>query len=447
MHVKSWTGEGLGEGVAKRGLNHFVATHRVGLEVEGNGAKRWIERGGVLENEVVIEDYCASCTRVSRTAIICSRCSCREGVCRCCEEVCDMCGVCREQRAQGRPERANYLEWLEKKLKCGERLTESGVPMFLKIYNDGSVDTEVVTGPLRPWEIEGVLKECIPVMRRIGVVLSPSARAGGHQTVSHGRNWKKPTLFNSVMAGNVVQLVRYYLPALITCGCVVGTSGRDTGSRFRGLPVNGDALRPVNEKYSAVHVKPDLAVRGRPAMIEFRYPDSSDEVEVWKVNTALILGLCHEAFKMSASGLALFSQNHWKLVETITEGIFCGRDFNKYEAEWVRDLRVEMAACLGGNLGSYVDSRSRVGLVEMINEAPFYEPVPCYGVKFIDSGEVETSDVEEINDEVETNDEVEISNVAGAPYTAYDSGSSFVTSSSSNYTVANTESTSASRRF
>uniref|UniRef100_A0A6M3L3S8 Uncharacterized protein n=1 Tax=viral metagenome TaxID=1070528 RepID=A0A6M3L3S8_9ZZZZ len=186
--------------------------------------------------------------------------------------------------------------------------------------------------------------------------------------------------------------------------------------------MNGDALRPVNEKYSAVHVKPDLAVRGRPAMIEFRYPDSSDEVEVWKTNTALILGLCHEAFKMSANGLALFSQNHWKLVETITEGIFCGRDFNKYEEEWVRDLRVEMATCLGGNLGSYVDSRSRVGLVEMINEGPFYEPTTYCGVKFVDSGVVSEEPFAE-----STNVE--------SPFVAYDSGLVFTTNSSGNYTV------------
>jgi len=109
----------------------------------------------------------------------------------------------------------------------------------------------------------------------------------------------------------------------------------------------------------------------------------------------------------------------------------------------VRDLRVEMAACLGGNLGSYVDSRSRVGLVEMINEARFYEPVPYYGVKFIDSGIVE----EEVETEEETNDEEEANDVAGVPFVTYDSGSSFTINSSNNYIVTDIESTSASRRF
>ncbi|RLC83299.1 MAG: hypothetical protein DRJ03_17590 [Chloroflexi bacterium] len=136
----------------------------------------------------------------------------------------------------------------------------------MKIYWDGSVDTELVTTPLKVDEIEMGLTFFTGLLRFMGVDLRPTTRAGGHQTISVGAR------LPDVVLANIEQLSRRFAPTLVRVGCSPYDTYRRS-ERFRYLnqsPIYNYPLDGWEEKYRFVHFKNYTKATG----IEFRYPDA-----------------------------------------------------------------------------------------------------------------------------------------------------------------------------
>ncbi len=146
-------------------------------------------------------------------------------------------------------------------------------PYFNRVYNDGSVDTELVTQPIEIENIVDILNEFHWVLKKYNVLLSPEIGAGGHQTVSINGLHAERTV-----KANVEQLTRYFSPTLLRLGCIPHLT------RYRKY-----FFRKLNEscayrwsldgfrKYRAIHFKEFGGTSG----FEFRYPDVLSPIHSW----------------------------------------------------------------------------------------------------------------------------------------------------------------------
>ena len=178
---------------------------------------------------------------------------------------------------------------------------------FLWAYHDGSVDTELVTKPFQLPRLLVALNKGIQIFKDENIIMSPSVRAGAHQTFC----FEKP--FPDIVARNIVQIMRYYYPALLSYACVEGTQGRSY--TFRKLPNRpgwSDKALRFNEKYEACYVKHEHAINYQPRMIEFRYPDMHQYANVHIAVACLNWAVILYAIDMSKQGVAMFGNEHWE---------------------------------------------------------------------------------------------------------------------------------------
>jgi ketosteroid isomerase-like protein len=204
---------------------------------------------------------------------------------------------------------------------------------FMYAYRDGSVTVELVTQPLKLDHLAEVHAYAVKEFRsKFGLQVSPSVHCGGHQTVSFSG------FFPEVVARNAIQILRYYLPALLWISCIKGTNARGA---FRSLPVpgwkknlgeemdNGEDERQVsfNTKYAAVHVKPDLALKTSPKLIEFRYPDGIPQSNLHQLTAIMNTAIVYAAFDYAKEGVAEFSQTRFNSIKAETEHFYKNNKF------------------------------------------------------------------------------------------------------------------------
>ena len=283
----------------------------------------------------------------------CIRCRERRRCCSSCSYClqCHVCDTCTNP-IRGNSERSQalnsgqVLEKIAKVAKCsghkGDCLpTEYGD--FLWAYHDGSVDTELVTAPIPLHDMERVLKSGINIFRKNSIIMSPAVRAGCHQTFSFDRT------FPDVVARNIVQLVRYYLPALLSIACVEGTEGRQAS--YRKIPNDpgwSENATYFNEKYEACHVKAQLALNYQPRLIEFRYPDMHPHVTQHMASMILNYAIILYSIHLARGGVASFSNMHWESVTASTRAITCEGIYD----DALKGLKQEMLTAFAPHLSA-----------------------------------------------------------------------------------------------
>ncbi|MHC1583969.1 MAG: hypothetical protein ACXQTM_04990, partial [Methanosarcinales archaeon] len=288
------------------------------------------------------------------------------------ETVCSNCTICEDCEDYYRCENCDRISEAHKKiseeLQCLVGKNEDDYDPrydFQYVYYDGSVNTELVTRAMRLYEIPRILSRAYDVLHSYDAEIDPSAGngAGGHQTVSFGE------VFPDVVVMNVIQLVRYYLPALLAIGCVQGTEKRGDYRDLVGPAWKKDEV--WTKKYSAVHMKQSKVVDAGCDLIEFRYPDS--HVNVWQtVLTALInITIVAKAIKLSAQGVFSFYQSHWERVKENVESFYENGYFN--DETWVKELAMEMLDDLKEVISELAEFQSvKEGVTEIVNHRGLY---------------------------------------------------------------------------
>lgn len=203
----------------------------------------------------------------------------------------DPCEHCRAPSCNGCEYKDGYdntntvLKLIASKAKCSpSRNLIKDIRLcgnFLYAYNDGSTDVELVTNSVPLHKFGDLVKQGLSILKSCNVVVDPSASAGAHQTFSA----EEP--FDHIVISNIVQVVRLTLPALISVGCVINTSKRDSG--YRSMPHNRDAYLK-DSKATAISYK---LLSANTSLVEFRYPDGHNNVKqhelVALINAAIIL--------------------------------------------------------------------------------------------------------------------------------------------------------------
>lgn len=285
-------------------------------------------------------------TCVHRTDDMCVRDDGEEDICDFCHDI-DRCSNCY------RCDDCDPREWCDSTcydddsphwelagdLNCnvgkGNRKKDSD---FWYVYNDGSVNTEVVTAPLPLSQIKPTHQKAIAVLRNYDADISPRCGAGGHQ------NFGFNGYFPEDVVRNAIQLVRYYLPALLTIGCVDGSHNRGV---FRGLPVCGWRAELPNGKYQAVHIKKKYAVgvtageADQFEVIEFRYPDSTTDSRKVRETAIINAGLIAKAIKISDAEVMRIPQDHFNKVRENVQSFYAGGVFSDgpFTRSLLRQLR------------------------------------------------------------------------------------------------------------
>ena len=167
---------------------------------------------------------------------------------------------------------------------------------FLYCYNDGSVNTELVTGAIPLKKLRKVLKIGLDVLQEYDVKMSPEVGAGGHQNICSSQ------LLPNIIGRNVLQITRQYLPALCKIGCVLGTHHRNIN--YRTYPECGLNNYIDNVKYSAVHLKKRGGRNGLTGgLYEFRYPDSTINLNQIMLSAIINSALVLKAINISRYGV------------------------------------------------------------------------------------------------------------------------------------------------
>lgn len=309
-------------------LETYLRTSKVGFEIEGNASHATSGESECDECDEY-DAYCSECD-IPEQWSNCPHFRSDDGYCRYYgSSICDMC------ENHDRYMSDNSLMAIFEKISnaLGGIPTRKGSfredKEFLYVYNDGSVNTELVTGALRVGQIEKVFRRALDVLEDNGVEVSPIVHAGGHQTVSHD------DYFPSIVARNTIQINRYYLPSLLTLGCVVGSERRD--SDYRSCPRSpvygrGDERIPHWTKNASINFKGSgTSVETNYKLIEFRYPDSHTNVNQVIVSAIVNMATVAKAFTMSNQGVAVFSQSHFNFVKSEIRDFYydgCFRDMD-----------------------------------------------------------------------------------------------------------------------
>ena len=368
MKILSWRGETLSQAEADKLAQTFLDSARIGIEIEGMA--RFSDGRNSCGNsprDCGICNSCAACDpctgsndythcRMNGTRSCRRRggeANCGEGDAECqpCEfcnrcDSCDPCAACTD-RAVGTQDQV--FKKIAEEVGGGCTIGKANGPLsdkelakrgdFIYIYHDGSVNVELVTNALLPARFEEVLVKAVEILSKYKVKMNPDQRAGGHQTICFSEH------FPHMVAANVAQIMRYYLPALITIGCIEGTQTR--GAQHRSLPASpgwSKRSKVFNQKYEAVHVKSTLALAGSPKMLEFRYPDSHTNVKQIAATGVINLAMCLKAIKMSPQGIASFVNLHWNKVESLMASLYrCGlTDKSAVDHKILVEMRKEM---------------------------------------------------------------------------------------------------------
>lgn len=348
------------EGVKKREI--YLKTSKIGFEIEGN-----------VEGVSPEDDFCGGCDGSEH---FCMRCDIPEEWEDCpnfrssdnyclyySESVCDLCSR-RENEICSRETLSDIFRKISAEL--GDIPTYKDTfkenKEFLYIYNDGSVNTELVTGALEISQVKNVFRKALKLLSKYGVEVSPIVHAGGHQTVSYH------DYFPSIVARNTIQINRYYLPSLLSLGCVRGSEKRSDS--FRACPPSplygeGEQRIPIWNKYSSINFKETSpAMQTHYKLIEFRYPDSHKNVNQVILSSVINMASIAKAFSVSSDGVAVFSQNHFDNVKHEVNNFY---NYGRFiDSESIKSETHELIEYLEEEISSYANVDSVYNAVDEI---------------------------------------------------------------------------------
>jgi len=300
----------------------FINKVAVGLEIEAHIED--VQRDCSFPGDCIVCDNCprcASCSREPGTAYPCDNCSdWNTSACESCDP-CDSCYRCEDcnpcdfdSSCRGR---VDVLEKIASAFGCGVGKNNTDGSPYLthkrvaNVYEDGSVNLEVVTTPQKLCDIASVHRYVCSVIKGYDAEIRPDVGngAGGHQTVMFDhRNGS----FTDTITRNVIQLSRFFAPALLWIGCVKGTEARGD---YRSL--NRSAVREPkqfpNGKYEFVHTR---YMDGRGVYgFEFRYPDSHELSNIVQVTAVINSAIVLKAIRLSRFGVLECDQAYWDTVK------------------------------------------------------------------------------------------------------------------------------------
>lgn len=257
----------------------------------------------------VVSDICDECVRHDVRCEGCNPCD------RCPIDPCEGCEL----------KEVPYSE-IAAKLGCTvgkETYVENPKSNFLYIYDDGSVNLEIVTAPHKLNQLRNVLEKAYSILEDYDATISPSEKCGGHQTFSY-KNY-----FKGTFVINATQLVRYFLPSLFIIGWTKSTDNHSARYYFCTMPErlwNRDKKgSTINNKYDAIHIKPRDAVKSTfPKFVEYRYPDGNWNIDQVIFTAIINAALTLKAIKMSAHGIMTFTQEHFDNVQRLANDLAYG---------------------------------------------------------------------------------------------------------------------------
>ncbi len=215
------------------------------------------------------------------------------------------------------------------------------------VYEDGSVDTELVTQPLKVEDIRPALSLWLDVLYDCGVVVDSEEGAGCHMTVSVG------TPLPSIVKANTEQIIRYFAPALLELACHCSISCRDPDFyELNSSPIRRCdkywGLDGVVNKYRAVHFK---SFSRNVTGFEFRYPDpaTSDRLYVIAVlNMAIVL----KAMKITIDHNGVFKIKNKRMRKNrdLYQKLANHHSVTRRSADYIREMAFELLDFLGDEI-------------------------------------------------------------------------------------------------
>lgn len=199
---------------------------------------------------------------------------------------------------------------------------------FLYVYNDGSINTEVVTGALKLNNLRNIYSRAIETMEDLNIRISPRYGAGGHQNISSA------TMMPGIVGRNIRQLLRYYLPALCKIACVKETVYREYS--YRDYPPCGWRKYVENEKYCAMFCKSKFSINQfGEGLYEFRYPDAMININQVYISTIINAAIVLKAVKLSQNGVAMISKKDKEQSKNLYEKITTEIDISSILPEMI----------------------------------------------------------------------------------------------------------------
>ncbi|RLC83298.1 MAG: hypothetical protein DRJ03_17585 [Chloroflexi bacterium] len=216
------------------------------------------------------------------------------------------------------------------------------------VYEDGSVDTELVTQPLKVEDIQPALSLWLDVLYDCGVVVDSEEGAGCHMTVSVG------AALPSITKANTEQIVRYFAPALLELACYCSISCRDPDYyKLNRSPIRRydeqRGLDGTSNKYRAVHFK---SFNRNVTGFEFRYPDpaTSDRLYVIAVlNMAIVL----KAMKITIDHDGVFKIKNERMGKNrdLYQKLANHHSVTRRSADYIREMVFELMEFLNDEIG------------------------------------------------------------------------------------------------
>jgi len=275
-------------------------------------------------------------------------------ICDSCREESLPCEVCSETRCE-RCNPRDFCEGCDRELVLSSAYESRFRPLFqydgehlrsedlkrvlhlakrkvLYVYQDGA-HPEIATIPVPLRELPGVFSWILEGVEDLDGDISPFYGCGGHQTfiiLKGGRFVPFPPM----VIRNIIQLVRYYLPALLWLSCIYGSHKR---GNYRDIPPPGWQIVD-NHKYSAIHPKWDYAFHNKfPGMVEFRYPDGSEYVNLIHLTAILNAAIILKATNLATKGVVGITQEHFNNVKDAVNQFYAYSCFVEKES-WCKNL-------------------------------------------------------------------------------------------------------------
>ena len=180
-----------------------------------------------------------------------------------------------------------------------------GADLVTDVYNDGSIDYEVVTRPVQLKELRKVKEEVFDYLKDdCNADFFAGGKGGLHMTFLNNHHAER-SKFDKAVVSNLVQLSRCYFKEIV---CEFPGAGRKTRSLYyRKLPTINERNSPgYDGKYCGIHSKRDGA--GNVWAIEIRMPDGTDDWDKIKRQVKFWMAMIRHSSIIAKYGRLDFAQ-------------------------------------------------------------------------------------------------------------------------------------------
>ena len=142
-----------------------------------------------------------------------------------------------------------------------------------QVYEDGSIDDEVVTRPVQIKELKNIKAVVFDHMKGIGADFFADGKGGLHMTFLTNKH-ASLSFFDPAVVTNLIQLARAYFKEILNE--FPGENGYTRKLGYRNLPSKYERDNPgADGKYCGIHTKKDDD--GNITMVEIRIPDGTKD--------------------------------------------------------------------------------------------------------------------------------------------------------------------------